>query len=209
MIFTKVSKSILVSAVLLTMLDGCASALNPVGESAFSCPGKPQGITCKTPSAVYKSTQGSLPETENDKPMAGTVAGDRAAKDVKVTQADSSVNRINPPSKMDTDVKVPLPVRSSAQVMRIWIAPWIDKNEDLHVPSFLYTEVVARKWNLGQTEFAGNGVNVPFRVVEKAPGQSIALPVAKSGQSAHDRPVVTPTLDDINLGDQLPLPKLN
>jgi conjugal transfer pilus assembly protein TraV len=95
--------------------------------------------------------------------------------------------------------------------MRIWIAPWIDKNDDLHLPSFLYTEVQARKWNLGEQEFAGNGVSVPHRVTEMAARQA-AVPVAAQGKSDNNHPAthsvpaaaakVTPQpQDDLNLGE--------
>lgn len=204
--FIKTSKNAFILTSAISILSGCASALNPVGESSFSCPGMPQGVTCKTPGAVYKSTQGSIAESESDKPLLKNSAIGKSNAE-RQHSPNAAVNRINPPSKVGADVKVPLPVRASSQVMRIWIAPWIDKNEDLHVPSFLYTEVTPRRWNLGQTSFAGNGVNVPYRVIETAPGQSVSLPVAKPGSQSRERPVITPVLDDINLGDQLPLPK--
>ncbi|WP_370649226.1 TraV family lipoprotein [Cupriavidus sp. EM10] len=55
------------------------------------------------------------------------------------------------------------PVRKPAQVMRIWIAPWIDSKDDLHYPSYLYTEVQPRRWSFGKSEFAGKGMVVPHR----------------------------------------------
>ena len=55
------------------------------------------------------------------------------------------------------------PVREAAQVMRIWVAPWIDKKDDLHYPSYVFTEVQPRRWTFGVNEFGGRGVVVPHR----------------------------------------------
>jgi hypothetical protein len=41
--------------------------------------------------------------------------------------------------------------------MRIWFAPYVDSNDDLHFPSKVYTEVQPRCWAFGEQEFAGEG----------------------------------------------------
>jgi len=197
--YTKSINAVALTAV-ATLFTGCAAALNPVGESSFSCPGMPQGVTCKTPKAVYKSTQGILPNAESDMPMPGTVPLDtnravqkKAVK--KVAKQSTEVDQLiqaKPP-------KVALPVRSSSQVMRIWVAPWIDRNDDLHVPSFLYTEINARKWNVGDYTFNGNGVNIPHKVVEMAPGANPELPSVKPVQM-QQAPSKAPAIEEINLG---------
>jgi hypothetical protein len=67
--------------------------------------------------------------------------------------------------------------------------------------------VQARKWNLGQAEFVGNGVPIPHRVIELSPGQSnAAAPATKPGRRAEAQAptpeAVTPQpQDDLNLGD--------
>lgn len=40
----------------------------------------------------------------------------------------------------------PVPVRTPAKVMRVWIAPWQDKNENLKVSSYVFSEIEERKW---------------------------------------------------------------
>ncbi|WP_413694395.1 TraV family lipoprotein [Psychromonas sp. KJ10-2] len=32
--------------------------------------------------------------------------------------------------------------------MRIWIAPWTDKSDDLYLSSLIYTDIENRKWNI-------------------------------------------------------------
>lgn len=187
--------------------------LNTAGESAFSCPGMPQGVTCKTPAAVFQSTNGALPVSDSDLPMRGTAAfnsmQDRNPDNAQIPR--KAVIGIGEGAYIQGNMKTPLPVRSKAQVMRIWIAPWVDKSDDLHLPSFLYTEVQSRKWNLGEAEFVGNGIAVPHRVIEMAPGQLNALPSPPNannggGQAARNNSTSVAAdaqqfSDDLNLGD--------
>jgi conjugal transfer pilus assembly protein TraV len=42
----------------------------------------------------------------------------------------------------------PVPLRTAAQVMRVWIAPWEDSRGDLHAPGYLFTEIPPRRWSL-------------------------------------------------------------
>lgn len=39
----------------------------------------------------------------------------------------------------------PVPVRTPAQVMRVWIAPWEDTDGDLVVTGYVYTEIRPRR----------------------------------------------------------------
>jgi hypothetical protein len=48
-----------------------------------------------------------------------------------------------------TDPKDPLALRTPAQVMRVWIAPWEDSHGDLHAATYLYTEITPQRWSLG------------------------------------------------------------
>ena len=43
----------------------------------------------------------------------------------------------------------PIPVRTPPQVMRIWVAPYEDKEGDFVMSGYVYTEVSPRRWTLG------------------------------------------------------------
>jgi conjugal transfer pilus assembly protein TraV len=45
----------------------------------------------------------------------------------------------------------PVPIRTPAEVMRIWVAPWEDTNGDLIVTGYIYTEIEARRWVVGDS----------------------------------------------------------
>lgn len=128
---------------LMFLLAGCASSMNTAGTSEFSCPGVP-GVMCKTPGQVYKMTHGDTLDV--------------SALDAKA----SSTKRINPVASI-ADAGTPMPIREPAKVMRVWIAPWTDKNDDLHWPSFVYTEIQQRKWSFGNLDFKGMTPVVPYK----------------------------------------------
>ncbi|GMG94823.1 conjugal transfer pilus assembly protein TraV [Cupriavidus metallidurans] len=163
----------LLLATLPLLATGCSSILNTADNDSFSCPGMPQGIICKTPLAVYKSTNQMPQPTESDRPF-----GSSGARGVQAGDDQGNVARpeltggvaAGAPGLIQTSVPgsaqangTARPVRKPAQVMRIWIAPWIDSKDDLHYPSYLYTEVQPRRWSFGKSEFAGKGMVVPHR----------------------------------------------
>lgn len=40
----------------------------------------------------------------------------------------------------------PVPIRTPAQIMRVWIAPYEDEGGNLHAPGYVYTEIMPRRW---------------------------------------------------------------
>lgn len=141
-------KMLLVGAVLAT-LQGC-STFNPVGESDYDCPGMPKGVVCKTPREVYNA------QDQKDNAKAGGGAP------TYVIASSPNKNSLQP-----------TPVLEQAQVMRVWIAPWIDANKDLHWPGLMFTEVHPREWHFGEDTFDGVEPPVPHLMYEsKEPATS-------------------------------------
>ena len=155
------AKTLMLSVAALAMLSGCSSVMNTAGSGDYSCPGMPNGVVCKTPAAVYKSTHLDPPVTDFDTPI-GTKA-------VAVPGAGANpsgyVNMATPVSELAAkSVSGPRPVREPAKVARIWIAPWIDKNDTLHLAQIQYTEIKPRTWTVGKPEVAaGAGYVIPHR----------------------------------------------
>ena len=50
----------------------------------------------------------------------------------------------------------PVPIRTPSQVMRIWVAPYVDTNGDLVAPGFVSTEIEPRRWIYPGDEHGGN-----------------------------------------------------
>lgn len=156
------------AAVALTA--GCGSTFNTANESSFSCPGMPQGIVCKTPIAVYQSTHEAPAPTESDLPFGpGTQASPaQVVRDLAASRVQARAELRTPTMASASLATGAKPVREPARVMRIWIAPWVDKNDDLNFPGYIFTEVKPRSWSMGRKEFAGEGVSVPYKALTAA-----------------------------------------
>lgn len=126
--------------IIITSLTGCGSFLN-IGSPEYSCSGMPEGAQCRSARDVYDDTNNGSVLL----PMKGTSV-----------VADSNV--LNPESKKNDNYVAPhltgqpIPIRTPAQVMRIWVSPWEDKSGDLVMPGYIYTEIEPRRWIIGDKE---------------------------------------------------------
>lgn len=158
-----------------TLLSGCASTWN-LGSSDFSCPGMPKGVICKTPHEVYKLT--------NNKSSLVTLTADgqKALTQEAAVPANAVMQQVHLPQPLQQ----PMPVMEAAQVMRIWVAPWIDQAGDLHYPSYIYSEITPRRWSFGNLT-KGQGARIPVAAYvdgqreEQAAGGDKVLPMAPAG----------------------------
>lgn len=175
-----IAKPTFISLVVIStaVLSGCGSVLNTAGSGEYGCPGMPNGVICKTPAAVYKSTHLDPVPTPFDTPIGQTM-----------TQASSS-SAVNAPLTDQSAAKTtsgPRPVREPAKVARIWIAPWVDKQDNLHLAQIHYTEVKPRTWTVGKPEVAsGGGYVIPHRAYEKIP--ATPEPKVDSGEVSRAQP---------------------
>ena len=133
----------------LTQIVGC-SALS-VGEENFSCSGMPGVTMCGSASQVYERTEGEYQPS----PAKLLVEEDGETKVIPLNN-DEKVNISSGYDEKVTssNIKIPIkddvtPIRTPAEVMRIWVAPWEDTNGNLHVTGLVYTEVEKRRWTIG------------------------------------------------------------
>ena len=153
-------------------LSGCA-----VGSSDFSCPGRPQGVRCASAVEVYNLTShadavaATAADAIGSDPARGAEARAAQAERVQAAlqgeagQAPTTVPGA-PPATTDEGrvlrvsasgttvgrlplVDRPTPVRTPAQVMRVWLAPWEDTRGVLHIGGYHFIEVVGRRWTIG------------------------------------------------------------
>lgn len=118
-------------------LTGCVSVTGLDGStSSFSCKAAP-GVTCQSVSGVYQnSLAGNLPSQQVQK------EGEKGASAPLPEYGDPG--RVSP-----RDMEAPssgTPLRSSALVLRVWMAPWEDRNGDLYDQSYFYTVVDTGRW---------------------------------------------------------------
>lgn len=213
-----------ISSLALSLLAGCSTIFDPNGASSdYSCinpddvetqeDAATKGITCKTPFAVYKSTHGKPPLRESDLPV-GVTMKDLESGKVKM-RGDANPNDGLPHPGFDQSYRAPSqlapqnqpeyarPVRQPATVMRIWIAPWVDKRDDLHFPSVIYTEIQPRRWAFGEEEFSGRGMVVPTKQLSTVPGAPVS-PRGTSNASGSSQSGSGQEISKMNSGVSLP-----
>ena len=105
---------------LAPIIQGCS--LFGVGEAEYACPEPGKGV-CKSARQIYKDTD-STP-TENITPIPSRI-----------------------PSEPDLRLVTPeaVPNRTPAQILRIWIAPWVDKQGNWHSGGVVMTDITPRDW---------------------------------------------------------------
>lgn len=148
-----------------SLLTGCASVLS-VGSPEYGCSGLPEGVQCMSAREVYSLTEQPGPVRADPKSIEEDGgAADRAAKASLISRkgGDAEVASVSSewshPDARNTHPMAsaplsqdPMPIRTRAKIMRIWIAPWESTNGDLHVSGMVFTELDQRRWNIGTKE---------------------------------------------------------
>jgi len=147
------------------LLSGCASSWN-VGESEFDCTGEPVDPSCMSARQVYEATN------DGKRPISGfNYKNQKMVKSASIEEQDAEI-----PGEYETVNETivknyvapnlpdrPVPVRTPAKVMRIWVAPWEDKAGDLNTVGYIYTEIEPRKWVLGSKAYDSNVILRPLQ----------------------------------------------
>lgn len=137
-------------AISVILLQSCS--LLEIGESEYSCPGKAKGVVCKTSRTVYEMTNnGQNIFNDSEIEMSNEKTEQVSNKNVS-TDIEPSIDGWTADRRAEViDDYLPrnyVPIRSENKILRIWIAPWEDKDGDLNVTGYIYTEIEPRKWVL-------------------------------------------------------------
>ncbi len=145
------------------LISGCAT-------TEYGCKGMPEDPKCLSTTQAYLLSDRALPEP------ARIDASSQGNEVTQVTESSSISNMSGtsiaatapivqqPMPKIDD----PTPIRTPAQVMRIWIAPWEDNEGDLMVSNYVYTELEPRRWMIGKSAPAIGPTLVPLQVEQRA-----------------------------------------
>lgn len=154
----------------ITLLTGCTSFVN-IGESDYSCPGIPGGVQCMSTRDAYEATNdGHVPRAmSSDKAQAegthshGFVSSNLSNQQTVQQQEQQFINKYIAPYLPDK----PIPIRTPAEVMRIWVAPWEDERGDLIATGYIFTEIEARRWVVGEEPAASAPTLRPLQVTKE------------------------------------------
>lgn len=151
------SRAVLLAA--LAVLSGCAA----LGDNEFACPGMPSDPLCQSATEVYEATHA----TDRVTRPAAPAEGDQPVAPNPRPTAAPRLRRAAYPTP-----EGPVPIRTPARVMRIWIAPWEDGDGDLIVSGYVYTEIEPRRWLIGLPDRQDEDLRItPLQVMRAAPGQ--------------------------------------
>lgn len=138
-----------------SVLTGCTNF--GIGNAEYKCTGIPEetdqgGVKCVSARKVYELTEQPGPVRIDEMTAAGK--GSQATDEEKAKPkppVDLRAGNSDPlaASPINND---PIPIRSRAKIMRIWVAPWESTDGDLNVTGLVFTELEGRRWNIGSQE---------------------------------------------------------
>jgi len=151
---------------LLPALSACANMAGLDGKSEFACKA-PDGVVCTSVSGVYANTlAGTLPARQADHPQG--VAPESATEIQPNGQVDPPrPYGATPPA--GTAPAAGTPLLSQPKVLRLWLAPWVDEDGDLHDQAYLYVMWHRGEWQLGHTEAGIRSQFTPIAPIKAAP----------------------------------------
>lgn len=126
-----------------SVLTGCSSLA--LGDDEFSCKMENGGVPCASTSQMYEMTNNGQTPAKLARKKQLEKEGKAVDDGTKNGQSDFVLDNYVTNRLPDE----PIPVRTPPQVMRIWVAPYEDKEGDFVMSGYVYTEVSPRRWTLG------------------------------------------------------------
>lgn len=158
----KLTHRLLATTFSVVALSGCASVFNTAGESTFAC-----AEGCPTPLEVYERTHqspnsvqvGRTPESWGIKGATSSAAKEHFNYGSAAGLAQSQFTA----ASAEQGVAAPKPIRNESKVIRIWVAPWIDSQDNLHWAGYVFSEVTPKRWSVGEQSIRFNGLPPAFQ----------------------------------------------
>ena len=173
---------------LLPALSACANMAGLDGRSEFACKA-PDGVVCTSVSGVYANSRtGALPAQKGQDQIGAKPRNTGSAHGNEGTDAKAEPN-----PQVATLPAAPVagtPLLSPPKVLRLWLAPWVDEDGDLHDQVYLYV-----MWNRGewQIEHTRSQIRQQFAPVAAPIGTRSSEPAPrKEGLRQDARDTVTP-----------------
>lgn len=83
----------------------------------------------------------------------------------------------------------PVPIRTPAQVMRIWFGPWEDPAGNLHLTGYVYTEIEPRRWAVGTPAPTAAPTLQPMQLAQRETRRAPSEPPAGTPPAAGGAPL--------------------
>ena len=122
--------------VVAVLLAGCASLSGVGGESHYACPA-PQGVRCGSVTANYLQ---SLPGDRPGRLTSGAGSESERTHPAAEPAPAQAAPAANPDAAM--------PLRSPPRILKLWVAPWEDRDGVLHDAAFVFVPIDHGRWLL-------------------------------------------------------------
>nr|WP_297383299.1 TraV family lipoprotein [uncultured Roseateles sp.] len=140
-------------AVTISTLSGCMSMSGLGGNSSYACKA-PEGVICDSVSGTYaNAVHNNLPSQRARSPSpAPAVSPPSTRAPVPSTSAAAE----------------PMPLRSSARILRLWFKPWEDADRDLYDQGYVYVQIDSGQWLVDHAQRQIREAYAPLRPPPKA-----------------------------------------
>ena len=130
---------ILPGAGALLALTGCASTLSGIGGTEHYACKAPIGAQCMSVSGVYANAGLGAVQLTQAQPLPQDLP--------KAANAPSTPTNAPTASQAPTPIgTATMPLRSAPRILRLWIAPWEDRDGDLHEAAAVHVLVDHGRW---------------------------------------------------------------
>ncbi|MCB2019592.1 MAG: TraV family lipoprotein, partial [Burkholderiaceae bacterium] len=156
-------------------LAGCTSVSGLDGSSSYACKA-PEGVTCDSVSGTYANAiQNNLPSQRPRADTAGTPAGATALPRPALAGLAAGSTAIADASA------APMPLRSSARILRLWFKPWEDADRDLYDQGYVYVQIDSGQWLIEHAQRQIREAYAPLRPPPRSttPEAASATPLPK------------------------------
>lgn len=159
----------------ITSMTGCVSFSGYGGANgSFACKA-PDGVQCQSMTGIYANAMANnLPSQQ---------VTHKSNKNTRATEAYSS-------NTLTTALSSGQPLRSSAEVVRLWLAPWQDTEGDLHDQKYVYLVTDYGTWNLAHTR---SELRTNYSVVKPPQNSSTPTETAPAATRSVTKPGVEAT----------------
>ena len=159
-----------------TFLSGCTSLSGVGGDTQYACPA-PRGVQCGSVSANYlQSLRGDLP---------GQPPNRRAGSD----PGGASAATVTPGRSGNANVDPDTPLYSPPRILKLWVAPWEDRDGVLHDAAFVFVPIDHGHWLLDPARPAPRVENRAIRPPRPAAAPAPANTGTVDADAALSRPV--------------------
>ena len=155
-----IQKIVIFPVLASALLAGCASQMNPVGETKFDCNRRQdsKSVYCRSFKAVEASTAGEISPSRYDKEyklsefdrMTGIAPDDEVTveptQQFNVKQAKPAKPVVLPHQVRQDAPLVGAPVREGPVIQRVWIKRFVDGRDLLTENTVVYKEIRGTRW---------------------------------------------------------------